>query len=180
MGDTRAIDKLIELAKGIKPMLVHEMDFNRNLIKELVHQQLMAGRNGNDNQLRPTYDSDPYFKNGETGSKKKRKRSAKEKAVKYKNWKTSITPPKEYLGYSPREKGTPNLFITGAYHDSIKPVMQGDTVVIISDGSFPDAGDIMNKYGKIHLGLGTNARKLMYEKVFLPALDRYLKEKGYL
>lgn len=180
MGDIRAIDKLIELANGIRPMLVKEMDFNRNFIRIMIQQQLLAGRNGNDNPLRPTYETDPYFKEGETGSKKNKKRSAKEKAVKYKRWKADITPPREYLGYPPRDKSTPNLFITGAYYDSIKPVMQGEKVIIKSDGSFPDSADIMHKYGPIHLGLGTNARKKMYEDIFLPALKRYFEERGYV
>lgn len=103
------------------------------LIEEKNREQLMEGKLSTGKDITPSYLDDPYFK-------------SREAAQRYSDWKDQITP------HPKRKKGTPNLFITGPFHQSIEFKVTGDEFEFHS--SFPKAGDIERKFSEDIYGPG--------------------------
>lgn len=104
-------------ATGFEPMIRDIMVKNREEVSQYIVEQLWSGINGNDKPLRPTYFNDPYFNTKEAGYWYKNAKG-------YAAFKQRVAP----LMYSSlinapvSSKGTPNLIITGEFHDSITAV----------------------------------------------------------
>ena len=137
---------------------------------DYVHEQLFAGVNGRGNPLRPTYLTDPYFRQ-EYG------KGWKEAARAYMEWKWGMSYPKmpSWLGFRPRRKETPNLIITGEFYSSIYAVRKGFGIEIGTRGtSFGD--DVERKYGSIIFGITPAARRHYIENRMKAELARILKK----
>ncbi|MGN6416147.1 MAG: hypothetical protein ACTHMC_01555 [Pseudobacter sp.] len=105
---------------------------------ELNLEQMMEGKTRTGEDITPSYLDDPYFK-------------SRESAQRYSDWKDEITPnPK-------RTPGTPNYYINGMYHGTIKITVNGDKIEFNSD--FPGARDIERKSGEIIYGLNAEKRE---------------------
>lgn len=97
-------------------------------------EQMMSGKTKDGSDITPSYLNDPYFK-------------SRESAQRYSDWKDRIAP------YSTgRKKGTPNLFITGVYHSTVKAEVGNDGITMKS--TFAEASDIERKYGRGIYGIG--------------------------
>lgn len=117
------------------------MEDNREEVADYIREQLYSGVDGKEKPLRPTYRSDPWFKSEEAGIWKGR-------ATQYMKWKKRITPPaRSWLGFPERGADTPNLIITGVFHDSIKARPFSKGLKIGSEGT-PMGADIERKYGR--------------------------------
>ena len=115
--------------------------------------QLIDGKTNKGVDITPSYLDDPYFK-------------TKEQAQAYSDWKDRISP------RSKRRKGTPNLFINGFYHRSIKVAIQGDK--IIYNSSFSEAPDIENTFKNIY-GLNPDSRKKFISFVLRPVFNHLIQ-----
>lgn len=120
-------------------------------LADLNRDQMYDGKTKDGNNITPSYLDDPYFK-------------SRESAKRYSDWKDKITPS------SKRSPGTPNLFINGRYHNSIRVVASSDKVTFQTQD--PAARSIEAKFDKIY-GLGGE-----YKKNFLKdTLQPKIKEK---
>lgn len=117
-------------------------------------EQLLEGRKKDGTELTPSYLNDPYFK-------------TREAAQRYSNWKDKITPNNK------RRSGTPNLFIIGSFHNSIKIEVKGDVFDIYS--TYPEAGDIENKYTEQIYGLNKENKTAYIAETFFPRLKTYIE-----
>lgn len=129
-------------------------------IRDVNLEQMYDGKTRLGKDITPSYQDDPYwdthgFRGNPPGDKA---------AQAYSDWKDDITP-------SPRRrKGTPNLYINGFFHRSIRVNVTGQTIKWQSD--FDDANDISDKFENIY-GLGG-----VYKEVFLRTyLTPVLKDK---
>jgi hypothetical protein len=113
--------------------------------------QLLDGKTSTGEDITPSYLNDPYFK-------------SKEAAQRYSDWKDKISPT------SNRKKGTPNLYINGYYHNTIRVEVTDGKVIWSS--SFPDASEIEIKFKKIY-GLNEESRQ-----EFIPLILRPIFKKN--
>ena len=119
-------------------------------LRELVKDQLYAGLDGDEKELRPTYFEDPYFKSRQT-------------AERYSKWKDALSQRGESI-FAPRKSGTPNLIITGtAFYNRIR-VDVTDSIIIKSGGL---SDKLISKYGESILKLSKTA------------IGYYIEEKLY-
>lgn len=106
----------------------------RLLIKN--REQLLEGKRRDGQDITPSYYDDPYF-------------DTRKQAEAYSNWKDSITPnPK-------RKKGTPNLYINGFFHRTIKLNVEGELLKFF--GAFEQL-EIERKYSELIFGLATEKK----------------------
>ncbi|RYZ78338.1 MAG: hypothetical protein EOP04_29920, partial [Proteobacteria bacterium] len=123
----------------------------------LNQQQMLEGKLANGRDIYPTYFEDPYFKTPEA-------------AKRYSDWKDKITPnPK-------RKKGVPNLFINGAFHNSLTLEVQDQEYLV--NASFFKAEAIIDKFTEDVLGLNeNNAEILIDENLETPFRTRIYKRR---
>lgn len=117
--------------------------------------QLLNGLDKEGNSIRPTYQEDPFF-------------DSPEEAQGYSDWKDRISPFSAI-----RKPGTPNLFINGHYHSTIRVEVKGDKIVYGSD--FAEADDIEDKYNDKLYGLNPESRKRFIEEVLRPVWKRHME-----
>ncbi len=121
-------------------------DLSTDALVEYNKRQLLEGKTNEGIDIAPTYLNDPYFK-------------SKEAAQRYSDWKDRITPnPK-------RKSGVPNLYIVGAYHNSINLKRSGNSLRFNS--SFPGAASIAQKFEHIY-GLGGEIKREFNGQVLRP------------
>ena len=116
--------------------------------------QLYDGKLSTGDDISPTYLEDPYFK-------------SKESAQKYSDWKDAITPNPR------RKKGVPNLFIIGAYHESITAEAKGGGLLYKS--SFYRASNIESKFSVNVYGLGGEYREQFLQNELEPAWQQRIE-----
>lgn len=109
------------------------MEESKGDILKYNQEQLLAGKTRDGTDITPSYLNDPYFK-------------TREAAQRYSDWKDRITP------NSKRKSGTPNLYIDGTYHRSIRVTQSGE--VLNFDSTFNGANDIERKFGEKIYSLG--------------------------
>lgn len=170
MADIRTATKNITAIVGSLPSelagLIHE---HANDVESYIREQLWSGLDGQEKELRPTYLTDPYFKQryGE---------GWRLMAEKYADWKMDITPPSSgRLGFRPRARVVPNLFIDGTYHRSIMADKIDNGVSIGATASF--AGEIEQKYGEYIYQVGRTARKKFIDDYVRAFLASKLRRK---
>ena len=166
--------KVEKLNDRFNNTILETLKDSKPLIKSMIQDQLMAGIDENGKDLKPSYLDDPYFRENAKSEKQ-----ALWKARTYMEWKEKLYPPRStlLLGLLARDVVTPNLIITGPYHQSITPTITSDSIKIQSVGFY--AGDeIEKKYGKKILGLTKEARTHLVEYKLKPAIAKLLKEVG--
>ena len=128
-------------------------------LRELVKDQLYAGLDGDEKELRPTYFEDPYFK-------------SRASAENYSKWKDALSQRGESI-FAPRKRGTPNLIITGSgFYDRIR-VDITDSIIIKSSGL---SDKLISKYGESILKLSKTAIGYYIEEKLFNKLKKRFNE----
>lgn len=143
---------------------------NKAVVEELIGEQLYSGLDGDTNSLRPSYSDDPFFDI---------KGRWYHDSDGYIEWKKKITPPVTSLRLNlpPRPIDVPNLYITGAFHESIRASVNGDSLSIGTFG-FTEGPDIVRKYGDNILNLGMDAREYIVLEMLEPFIGDFFKKYG--
>lgn len=119
------ITKLTAIEQSMDDMMSEVFAENAQLVIDQIQDQLWMGKDGEGNDITPSYLTDPYFKSSES-------------ARRYMNWKESITP------NSQRNAEAPNLYITGVFYDSMT-LSIGNTAAKL-DSTWSRGDSIINKY----------------------------------
>lgn len=143
---------------------------NKAVVEELIGEQLYSGLDGDTNSLRPSYSDDPFFDI---------KGRWYHDSDGYIEWKKKITPlvTSPRLNLPPRPIDVPNLYITGAFHESIRASVNGDSLSIGTFG-FTEGPDIVRKYGDNILNLGVDAREYIVLEMLEPFIGDFFKKYG--
>lgn len=143
---------------------------NKAVVEELIEEQLYSGLDGDTNSLRPSYSDDPFFDI---------KGRWYHDSDGYIEWKKKITPPvtSPRLNLPPRPIDVPNLYITGAFYESIRASVNGDSLSIGTFG-FTEGPDIVRKYGDNILNLGVDAREDILLEMLEPFIGDFFKKYG--
>lgn len=160
-----ASDTFARLNAGFPPMLTQLIQANGMELGGYVREQLWSGLDGDEKELRPTYLTDPYFK--------ERYGSAwRIMAERYADWKMEITPPSSgRLGFRPRDRVVPNLFIDGTFHRSIMPRNIDGGITFSSQVGF--ATEIEQKYHDTIYKVSRTARKRFLDDFVRVAIRNY-------
>lgn len=160
-----ASDTFQRLNAGFQPMLTQLIQSNGMELGGYVREQLWSGLDGDEKELRPTYLTDPYFK--------ERYGSAwRIMAERYADWKMEITPPSSgRLGFRPRDRVVPNLFIDGTFHRSIMPRNIDGGITFSSQVGF--ATEIEQKYHDTIYKVSRTARKRFLDDFVRGAIRTY-------
>ena len=160
-----ASDTFQRLNAGFPPMLTQLIQANGMELGGYIREQLWSGLDGDEKGLRPTYLTDPYFK--------ERYGSAwRIMAERYADWKMEITPPSSgRLGFRPRDRVVPNLFIDGTFHRSIMPRNIDGGVTFSSQVGF--ATEIEQKYHDTIYKVSRTARKRFLDDFVRGAIRNY-------
>lgn len=160
-----ASDTFQRLNAGFSPMLTQLIQANGMELGGYVREQLWSGLDGDEKELRPTYLTDPYFK--------ERYGSAwRIMAERYADWKMEITPPSSgRLGFRPRDRVVPNLFIDGTFHRSIMPRNIDGGITFSSQVGF--ATEIEAKYHDTIYKISRTARKHFLDNFVRGAIRTY-------
>lgn len=160
-----ASDTFQRLNAGFPPMLTQLIQANGMELGGYVREQLWSGLDGDEKELRPTYLTDPYFK--------ERYGSAwRIMAERYADWKMEITPPSSgRLGFRPRDRVVPNLFIDGTFHRSIMPRNIDGGITFSSQVGF--ATEIEAKYHDTIYKISRTARKHFLDNFVRGAIRNY-------
>jgi hypothetical protein len=109
-------------------------------------QQMLDGKTNKGLDITPSYFNDPFFKTPEA-------------ARAYSAWKDKISPP------SNRKPGTPNYYINGYFHSTVKVEVVGEVLKI---GSAATIGKLIEAKQPDLMGLSPENKKLLIEHVILP------------
>jgi len=137
-------------------MLLNTMKESADDIRDINLEQMYDGKTSEGVDITPSYLDDPYWD----------EHGGLPAAEAYSAWKDQITPNPR------RHRHTPNLFINGYYHSSIRVTVNG--AKITWNSTFDDMNDISEKFKNIY-GLGG-----VYKDVFLRTyLAPVLREKMF-
>lgn len=146
------ISSLSERFKSLNTDKVIDESLNetKDELLKINNEQLYDGKTNKAENIFPTYLEDPFFK-------------TKEAAQRYSDWKDRITPnPK-------REKGVPNLFINGMYHNSRRIELSDDRFIFTSGVQI--GIDIERKFKNID-GLGGEYKKKYLDENLGPTVQK--------
>lgn len=152
-------ERVRKLAQNIEKQVAAIIDNTKEEIVKKNRQQLLDGVKSDGTELTPSYLNDPYFK-------------TREAAQRYSDFKDKITPSNK------RKKGTPNLYINGLYHNSIKIDVRGEIFKIQSTASI--GSDIERKYGENVYGLTTESTRAYIRETFYPLFKQYIEDTTQL
>lgn len=172
MADIFAVcDIITKMVDGFETSINQCLGDNTDIAEDAVREQMYSGKDGDDQYLNPTYDSDPYFEE---------KGPWYHRSAGYKQWKRDITPPTAgvMLMLPPRPDNVPNLFINGKFHSEVFATMQGDSLSIKVRES-GDGPDIVNKYGDQILQLGPTAIGYFNNHYIIPHIWQFFADCGY-
>lgn len=134
-------------ARSINYILSDIVEENSDILLQLNKDQLLSGRNINEEYLSPEYTQDPYF-------------STPEKAANYQRFKEAIISDhnsrKMTNLFSPKPIGVPNLIITGSFQDQMTIATSFDSFYITS--TFRETSDIESKYNNLVFGISNTSR----------------------
>lgn len=158
------------IVTGFEQACADCLNTNRNVIEDLIGEQLYSGLDGDTSSLRPSYSDDPFFDI---------KGRWYHDSDGYIEWKKQITPPmiSPRLNLPPRPVDVPNLYITGAFHESIRATVTGGNLLINTVG-FSDGPDIVKKYGENILNLGMDAREYVVIELLEPFIGEFFRKYG--
>lgn len=159
-----------KIASGLEECCIQCMDANRDIIHDVITEQLYSGFSANETHLSPSYDDDPYFEE---------KGPWYHRPAAYKEWKRDITPPSGgvMLNLPPRPDNIPNLTINGTFYSEITVRRNGD--IIVTDPGTGNGPDIVAHYQDELLNLGPTAKEYFNSQYMLPAIGRFFKNSGY-
>lgn len=181
MADIDKVADTIRIANAfLKSSIMEELERNSEALSMMNREQLYCGQKIDGTPITPTYLDDPYFKQKKNADGSERSDAqAKRVAMNYRGWKLRITPPlkSSWLGLNPRSIDTPNLVITGKFHNSIRPKFSEDSIEMISTESTL-GGAIISKFGKDILGFGNPAKEYMVDKIVTPYIRKFFKGLG--
>lgn len=164
------LKELERLTGGFETMIEKLIVDNQQEVEMLIREQLLSGVDGNEKDLKPTYTSDPYFK-------ERYGKNWRAKAEAYKNWKNDITPPSpSKIGFRARAIDTPNLIIEGMFHRSIKAEAIPGGLRIGTHG-IDFGSDVEQKYHSSIFKVSRTANKYFIKKVIRKNVDRYFRLK---
>lgn len=165
-------DVIATISDTFEDAVVQCMDDNREVVADMIREQLYSGVDGKGNYLSPTYSQDPYFQEmpGHWYGRSEQ----------YRTWKEVITPPESsmMLGLPPRPVDVPNLFIVGTFHASIRAEIRTPMLHIFTSG-FADGPQIERKYGEDIFMPGEVARAYFNENYLKPYLLKLFEQCGY-
>lgn len=166
-------DVIATINDTFEDAVVQCMDDNRDVVADMIREQLYSGVDGKGNYLSPTYSQDPYFNNPYIGRFAGRPEG-------YRKWKEVITPPESsmMLSLPPRPVDVPNLFIVGTFHASIRAEIRTPMLHIFTSG-FADGPQIERKYGEDIFMPGEIARAYFNENYLKPYLLKLFEQCGY-
>lgn len=161
-----------DIASGLEGECMKCLEQNRGEVINCIREQLYSGLDGDETNLSPTYDDDSFFQ--ETTGRWHNDPDG------YKAWKNKITPPavSSELCLPARPDSVPNLFITGAFHDSIYAEGSGDGLFIGTKG-FRDGPLIEKKYGKQIFTIGNTAKEYFNLMFLRPWINDFFNKCGY-
>lgn len=170
MGILEVADIIGKIASGLEEQIIKSLDDHRDFVVFFIREQLYSGLNGEEKNLRPTYDDDDFF--NEPGKWYHR-------AMDYKVWKARITPPRQsnLLGFPARLLMVPNLYIDGTFFNQINAFRRGN--VLVTDPGVKNGPDIVAKYGENILDMGPTAIEYFNKNFLYPELETFFKECGY-
>lgn len=135
-----------------KAAIVHQ-----NVILSLNRDQMLSGRDAEGELLTPDYLSDPFFTTPE----------ANVTAEGYANMKHFLEPSHKARLHNPmiypdKPKNTPNLIVTGPFQNKMFIEIGYKTYNIGS--SYPDSGDINDKYNGLVFGLAPKSNDFVWRE----------------
>jgi hypothetical protein len=133
----------------ILDLAMEEKDF----IAQANRDQLWEGKTVTDEDIRPYYSEDPYFKSPKS-------------AAAYAKWKQKITP-------STRGLDVPNLYINGYFYKSILAQKKDDHIENVSNVSM--GNDIISEHDNI-MGLNLD-HKIKLSQLVIPKFQKKLKDE---
>ncbi len=170
MDIQRVADIIMKISDGFEGACIKCIQGESLLMLDLIKEQMYTGVDGNENQLTPTYDDDPFF--NEPGYWYKRNAA-------YKAWKNEITPPLagKLTGLPPRPENVPNLWIDGTFYSEINAMPIGEGINI--DPGNGNGPAIVSKYGDKLLFPGPTAIEYFILYKMIPAISEHFKNCGY-
>ena len=158
MAEVTIRDYLTKLktAKEQLPDAVNNVLFqNEAKIVDLNKSQLYDGKDILENDIKPFYSQDPFFK-------------TQAQAQDYIKWKQKITP------NSRRNPDAPNLFINGFHYSMIGLLKKGKDIVIGVKSLNKITSSIDSKYKNIY-GLNDKNQDKVDKEIIIPAINDFLK-----
>lgn len=126
-------------------------DYKQDILL-LNKDQMLLGRDSEGAAFSPSYLQDPYFKNQEAAQAYSRMKYALESSHNSLLWVTDLYPAKD--------RNTPNLIVTGSFHDAMFITLGSGSYTIGS--TYKDASDINAKYNNKVFGLSPAAQSYFY------------------
>lgn len=123
-------------------------------IEHAVREQLWDGKTSLGVDIRPSYLEDPFFK-------------TTAQAMGYSKWKDKITPNPQ------RNTHTPNLFINGYFHSTIRLKVTKEEIIYDSN-TF--GREIIRKYGDKLLGMAPDTKEAFIEELLYPRVKKYITQ----
>ena len=146
----------LKTAKEQLPDAVNNVLFqNEAKIVDLNKSQLYDGKDILENDIKPFYSQDPFFK-------------TQAQAQGYIKWKQKITP------NSRRNPDAPNLFINGFHYSMIGLLKKGKDIVIGVKSLNKITSSIDSKYKNIY-GLNDKNQDKVDKEIIIPAINDFLK-----
>lgn len=132
------------------------LEAHQEEVIDMEREQLLGGKNGNGEDIRPYYSEDlkangGYFKSAES-------------ARAYANFKSGLTYPKDVA----RNPDAPNLYIFGQFHSELRVDFDDTKMAIVGSGAL--SRRVIAKYGEETFGItDENLRKLI-DSYILPTM----------
>ena len=142
------ISALREFQRTFVASTFDEMKKYESYLLDLNRDQMMAGQNAEGTDITPSYLDDPYFK-------------TRRQAIGYMNWKQRIT------ADSRRDPQTPNLFIKGDFHNSIRIRYGDNEIEFVSETTL--GKDIQSTHPDV-LGLNDRNQDMILTDIVYPRL----------
>lgn len=164
-------DSVKKLVHGFEDEVKHCLVDNIPVIEGYIRNQLFHGIDGSGKQISPSYLNDPFFKSATSG---RWKNNAKGYMF-FKNHVILHPSYPNYLNLPPKNKQTPDLYIRGDFHRSIKAKEIQNGIEIGSEGlSF--SGSIEKKYGNLIYALSPRAKEIFIQTKLMPRLISYVNK----
>ena len=151
---------------------------HQDLIIDLVKEQLLSGRDSDNNLLAPEYLNDPHFRSNKRSDKPKKK-GQKSAAERYFDKKKELEDKHNKMKkfgnlFDTKPEGVPNLIVNGNFHEGIYINIMGQTYVI--DSTYEDSDAIQRKYNYRVLDLNKVSIDKLTELI-RPELEKALNDR---
>ena len=164
MGTIRSVKERYEKAYAALPEAIfNTVQRTSDVLLDLNRDQLLQGRDADGKVLTPGYLQDDYFKTTESARRYLRKKIVLEEIHRLRmRFSTGIQL------YPGKNANTPNLIVTGHFHDGFFINITRDAYTISS--SYDDADDINRKYNGRVYGLAPKSKQFYYFNYIRPTI----------